>query len=124
MMELTLALLWLLPSYSLQTFFESLGSLGLLGSHFGLPQNAAFDYVVIGGGTAGLTIAHRLAEDGSSSVAVVEAGSFYELDNGNRSSIPAFGPYGSGNKPSPSLINPRIDWQQYSIPQVTYCPLP
>lgn len=40
------------------------------------------------GGTAGLTIATRLAQNGSFSVAVVEAGSFYELGNGNRSQIP------------------------------------
>ena len=39
------------------------GSVGdVLGSAFGLPgTNATFDYIVIGGGTAGLTIATRLA---------------------------------------------------------------
>jgi hypothetical protein len=33
-----------------------------------------FDYIVIGGGTAGLTIATRLAEDSKVTVAVIEAG--------------------------------------------------
>lgn len=36
--------------------------------------NASFDYVIVGGGTAGLTLATRLAQNGSFSVAVVEAG--------------------------------------------------
>ena len=51
---------------------------------FGVPGiNATYDYVVIGGGTAGLTIAARLAEDPDVSVAVIEAGGFYQQDNGN-----------------------------------------
>lgn len=55
----------------------------LLGSSFGIPgDNATFDYVVIGGGTAGLTVATRLAEQQSGRVAIVEAGSFYEIGNG------------------------------------------
>lgn len=45
--------------------------------HDGVAQNASFDYVVVGGGTAGLTIAVRLAEQGYQ-VAVVEAGGYYE----------------------------------------------
>jgi choline dehydrogenase len=47
----------------------------LLGSSFGVPGNATFDYVVVGGGNAGLGMAYRLAEGGHS-VAVIEAGSF------------------------------------------------
>jgi hypothetical protein len=42
--------------------------------------------LVVGGGTAGLTIASRLAK--FASVAVVEAGGFYEQDNGNLSTVP------------------------------------
>jgi choline dehydrogenase len=46
-----------------------------LGNSFGVPgKNASYDYVVVGGGTAGLTIAARLAEDSNTTVAVVEAG--------------------------------------------------
>ena len=57
----------------------------LLGSSFGLPGNNTFDYIVIGGGTAGLVVATRLAEDPSKSVAVIEAGSFYEIEIGRAS---------------------------------------
>lgn len=57
---------------------------GLYSNSFGVPGvNTTYDYVVIGGGTAGLTIAARLAEDSDVSVAVVEAGGFYQQDNGN-----------------------------------------
>jgi choline dehydrogenase len=57
---------------------------GLYSNSFGVPGvNATYDYVVIGGGTAGLTIAARLAEDSDVSVAVIEAGGFYQQDNGN-----------------------------------------
>lgn len=51
----------------------------VLGNHFGISGNATYDYVVVGGGTAGLAVAYRLAEDGLTSVAVVEAGGFYEV---------------------------------------------
>jgi ribulose 1,5-bisphosphate synthetase/thiazole synthase len=56
----------------------------LYSNSFGVPGvNATYDYVVIGGGTAGLTIAARLAEISNVSVAVIEAGGFYQQDNGN-----------------------------------------
>lgn len=35
-----------------------------------------FDYVIVGGGTAGLVLANRLTEDPPTRVAVVEAGTF------------------------------------------------
>ncbi len=85
----------------------------LLGSSFGVPRNASYDYVVVGGGTAGLTIAARLAE--TSSVAVVEAGSFYEIDNGNLSQIPAYSIWFSGKDPKDT--SPLIDWGFVTIPQ-------
>ena len=53
---------------------------GLLGSIGGLVGvSATYDYVVVGGGTAGLTIASRLSENTSISVAVIEAGSLYQV---------------------------------------------
>lgn len=41
------------------------------------PWDATYDYVVIGGGTAGVTVASRLAQEGFH-VALVEAGGYYE----------------------------------------------
>ena len=92
-----------------------LASRRLLGSSFGLPGNQTFDYIVVGGGTAGLAIAARLAEDPSKQVAVVEAGSFYEISNGNISQIPLFGPAFSGK--SPYDISPLVDWAFTTTPQ-------
>lgn len=91
----------------------------LLGSHFGLPGNQIFDYVVVGGGTAGLAIATRLAEDSSVSVAIIEAGSFYEIGNGNLSQIPLFGPAFSGK--SLADIAPLVDWAFHTTPQTVRC---
>jgi choline dehydrogenase len=89
------------------------------GSQFGrLGFPASFDYVVVGGGTAGLAVAHRLAEDGTCSVAVIEAGGFYEQDNGNLSTVPAFTSRFVGK--NPTAKNPLIDWQQRTTPQ-TVC---
>lgn len=62
------------------------------GNNFGIPgQNATYDYVIVGGGTAGLALATRLAEDTSLTVAVIEAGGFYEEDYGNNSVVPGLG---------------------------------
>lgn len=36
--------------------------------------NDAYDYIIVGGGTAGCTVAGRLAEDGRATVLVIEAG--------------------------------------------------
>jgi choline dehydrogenase len=53
---------------------------GLFSSLAGtLGVDQAFDYIVLGGGTAGLTIAKRLAEDTAVSVAVIEAGTVYQV---------------------------------------------
>lgn len=90
---------------------------GLLGSHFGVPGfNKSYDYIIVGGGTAGLTIARRLATDPSNSIAVIEAGDFLEFSNGNLSQIPAFASYFTGN--NPTLKNPYLDWYMYTTPQL------
>ena len=77
-------------------------------------SSATFDYVVIGGGTAGLTIASRLAQ-GSRSVAVVEAGGFYEEDIGDLGKVPAYAIYGAGA--SPADVLPAVDWGFVTTPQ-------
>ena len=92
---------------SAPTHLNQLNARRLLGSSFGVPGfNQTFDYVILGGGTAGLTIAARLAE--TATVAVIEAGSFYEIDNGNLSQIPAYDAFFVGKDKDD--YNPLIDW--------------
>ncbi|KAF2871558.1 hypothetical protein BDV95DRAFT_636647 [Massariosphaeria phaeospora] len=54
-------------------------------------ENRTFDYVIVGGGLTGLTVAARLAENTNLQIAVIEAGDFYENVNGNRSRVPGYG---------------------------------
>ena len=92
------------------------GRTRLDGSSFGVPGlNKTFDYIVVGGGTAGLAVAERLAENAALSIAVIEAGGFYEQDNGNISQIPALAvEYSSA---SPATIQPSVDWGIVTPPQ-------
>lgn len=103
---------------NLLTFVD--GSIGnVLGSAFGEPgTNATFDYVIVGGGTAGLTMATRLGSDPAISVAVIEAGGFYEIDNGNRSTVPGYANYYTGS--DPNNYQPLVDWDFTTVPQ-TVC---
>ena len=97
------------------------GGLGnVLGTSFGaIGTNTTFDYVVVRGGTAGLTVATRLASDPSISVAVIEAGGFYEVDNGNRSVVPGYASFYTGADAND--YQPLIDWGFVTVPQ-TVCP--
>lgn len=114
-----LSLLGLAISASAQVDINlfSYGETGpLLGSSFGLPgTDATYDYVVVGGGNAGLTIASRLAENKTASVAVVEAGGFYEIDNGNKSVVPGYSTFFTGSDPDD--YQPLIDWGFKTTPQ-------
>jgi choline dehydrogenase len=84
-------------------------------SAFGQPgKNETFDYVVIGGGTAGLLIATRLAQ-AKKSVAVIEAGGFYQEDIGDLGTVPAYAIYGAGA--SPEDVIPQVDWGFVTTPQ-------
>ncbi|KAK3377546.1 hypothetical protein B0H63DRAFT_220495 [Podospora didyma] len=81
--------------------------------------NATYDYIVIGGGTAGLPVAARLAESGAS-VAVVEAGGFYEVDNGNYSIIPWYAVTMPLLSDAPDYARqPLMDWDLLTVPQVS-----
>ncbi|KAJ4384802.1 hypothetical protein N0V86_000405 [Didymella sp. IMI 355093] len=80
--------------------------------------NATYDYVVIGGGTAGLAIASRLAA--YASVGVIEAGGLYEQDNGNQSVVPYYGlvmPVLETTENYPK--NSHVDWDLLSTPQAS-----
>lgn len=94
-----------------------------LGSSFGIPgDNVTYDYVIVGGGNAGLTLATRLAEQQDGTVAVIEAGSFYEISNSNLSQIPASDGAFTGR--SLTDWHPLIDWGYATTPQRvrTMCP--
>jgi choline dehydrogenase len=78
------------------------------GSSFGIPgSDATYDYVIVGGGNAGLTLGSRLVEQKAGSVAIIEAGTFYEL-TGNISQVPATAAVWAGKSPLDS--NPLADW--------------
>ena len=68
---------------------------------------------MIGGGTAGITIASRLAETPGTTVALVEAGGFYETESGNTTTIPGLSilaPYISTAVPVQGQEQSPIDW--------------
>ncbi|RAH73909.1 GMC family oxidoreductase [Aspergillus aculeatinus CBS 121060] len=79
--------------------------------------DAVFDYVVAGGGTAGVTVAARLAEHGFS-VALVEAGDFYETAH-PLAKIPGMAVVGIGANVNTAT---PIDWRfvAKSVPGANY----
>lgn len=91
---------------------QDVSFLDSLGSSFGIAGNADFDYVVVGAGTSGSTIAARLAEDPDVTVAVVEAGGFYQIENGNRSVVPGYSVFNFD-----IFSAPVTDWGVLSTPQ-------
>lgn len=68
----------------------------------------AYDFIIIGGGTAGLVLASRLSEDTSLSILVIEAGDDQRADP--RVSTPAIWT---------SLIGSTSDWAFRTVPQVS-----
>ncbi|KAF6810379.1 versicolorin b synthase [Colletotrichum musicola] len=87
-----------------------------LGSSAGdLGKDAAFDYVIIGGGTAGLVMANRLSAQSGVTVAVIEAGTFYQITNPIIGNTPAGDTLFAGS--SPLDTNPLVDWNFVTQPQ-------
>ncbi|MCJ1397337.1 hypothetical protein MMC11_000529 [Xylographa trunciseda] len=84
-----------------------------------LAEPATYDYVVVGGGTAGLTVASRLSEDPRLQVAVIEAGGHYETDSGNNSVVPGYASYGASTDPAAANDTPLIDWGFITAPMVS-----
>ncbi|KAK7747585.1 hypothetical protein SLS62_009084 [Diatrype stigma] len=78
-------------------------------------MEASYDYVIVGGGTAGLTLAARLSEDPTMSVAVVEAGTYYQIGNPVLSSTPLGACAWNGT--SPTFTNTAVDWGIKTTPQ-------
>lgn len=93
----------------------ALAPIDILGKSYGAPGDASFDYVIVGGGTAGLAVAARLTQSSAHSVAVIEAGGSYELDNGNLSVIPGDCTYYAGTDPKDT--RPAVDWSFNTVPQ-------
>lgn len=69
-----------------------------------------YDYIIVGGGVAGVTLAARLSEDSHTSVLLLEAGSYENF----LTDIPFV---------VPALQGTAIDWQFRSTPQNHSCRL-
>ncbi|KAI0066056.1 GMC oxidoreductase [Artomyces pyxidatus] len=70
-------------------------------------KRKAYDYVIVGGGTAGCVLASRLSEDPSVTVLLIEAGTSHEKEIFTRIPL-AF----------PRALRTHIDWAFESIPQI------
>lgn len=81
-------------------------------------SNNTFDYVVLGAGTAGLTLAARLGQDGKSSVLVIEAGGDidFNLLPKEFSQTPGGDVVGCGANDSDFVQN-SIDWGYKTVAQ-------
>ncbi|KAF2758892.1 alcohol oxidase [Pseudovirgaria hyperparasitica] len=74
-----------------------------------------FDYVIVGAGTAGNVMANRLSEDPNIQVALIEAGTTYDITNPVLGATPAGDVLFCGA--SPLSTNPGVDWNFITEPQ-------
>lgn len=72
-----------------------------------MARQSEYDFIIVGGGTAGLVVAARLTEDPSVSVLVLEAGQNALQDP--RVAVPAM--WGA-------LLGTDLDWDFITLPQV------
>ncbi|KAK6001670.1 hypothetical protein QM012_002160 [Aureobasidium pullulans] len=86
--------------------WPALIALTTLSSATSTVNEPTFDYVIVGGGTAGTVLANRLSEDSSVSVALIEAGGS-ALDNPLARTI-------YGNCPA---CTTALDWNYTTVPQ-------
>lgn len=77
-------------------------------------MDSKYDFIVVGGGLAGLVVAARLTEDSRTSVLVVEAGEDHTADP--RVRTPALW--------TALLGSDEFDWNYRTVPQVSLCVLP
>lgn len=70
-------------------------------------SSVKIDYLIVGGGTSGLTLAARLSEDPQINVLVVESGSHH----GHTPEIDVPGYMGR------NIANPKLDWTFFTVPQ-------
>jgi choline dehydrogenase len=84
------------------------------GSLYRAPGETTYDYVVVGGGTAGLTVASRLAQRGNFTIGIIEAGSIFDQESGNHSIVPGYDYHGFGGPLGP--FNPLSDWGFHTLP--------
>jgi ribulose 1,5-bisphosphate synthetase/thiazole synthase len=47
-----------------QLLLSALAATGISAVHLKAPLNQTYDYIIVGGGTSGLTVANRLTENG------------------------------------------------------------
>lgn len=80
--------------------------------------NTTYDYIVVGAGTAGMTLGARLSENPNIRVAVVEAGFDYAVSPVNKPLVetPGADTIGCGGEQSDALNN-GVDWLFNTTPQ-------
>ena len=75
-------------------------------------SNSSYDYVIVGGGTAGLALANRLSSNFS--VAVIEAGGYYQVVDNGTAQVPGLDILGAGMSPE-DIVD--TDWKFVTQPQ-------
>ncbi|XP_060557897.1 glucose dehydrogenase [FAD, quinone]-like [Ruditapes philippinarum] len=69
-----------------------------------------YDYVIVGGGSAGSVLASRLSEDRNIRILLIEAGGFYDENPDFHIPINSL-----------KLQNTKHDWEYYTVPQKVSC---